>query len=306
MALQRIPAGLLTMAEVWAYSVPVGLAALLFPFLRRSGGSSGPAAEESMRRGLAVFGTWVAALLVFALNGIDNPRYTYPAMPLLALVAAAAAVAWHNGRAPAWTARAVRWTVVAFAPFVAVVHIGLAVKLWHFEPVRLPLASSATLCILAAIVWMRKTWLRPSLRSLAYAVPLFVALYVPVASYKLEKCQRRSSVRGALQVRRRVPPGDGYTVGYIHNKPEFFLYADRHVELLGRGAIERDLAGGSDKADAAWLSEPQWMVLREEELQALESAFPGRITHTESLDVPRYQWHLVRYSPSEADARASP
>lgn len=292
MVLRKIPLALMTSLEVWAYTIPVGLAALLVPRLVRHAKAEKGRPGRVLGGGFysrlaAVTGTWLGALLVFAVNGIDNPRYTYPAMPLMALIVAGVGVAWAHGELPRWTGKATTYVVYLFAPLACLLHVVLSIRLWGYQPVRAALAASFVLIIVGTLAWIRAVHTCVSLRTLAWAIPVFVALYIPVASHKMAKSEARSAAAGGRQVREIVPEDESFCVGYIHNKPEFFLYAQRSVEILGLEAMR----------DTIDLRKPCWMVLRPHELQAWERRYPDRIVSKLKLDVPRYDWHLVRYEP---------
>jgi len=284
----QIPAAIGMLGQLWLFALPVSAVLLALPWLLRAWSGEAAAAIRAVVAALAVGG------LVYVINGIYNPRYAYPLLPLLCPLAGAFAEAWRRGTFPEALRLRARQFGTVIAVVVPVVAMGFVVYEARMSPPGFPvwLWLSGLLGLVAGAVAVA-CWIRQRVAwAAALTAATFVALHFPLAHQKNNHRWDESYYHSAEILRSSLPPNTTLRYGEIvWHHPEVFFYLDRAVKHLPRG--------GPQPLTFA----PQPLLLSRREWKRWQQAMP------ESFDEP---WVLpqgdpapvlVQYrGPSEPDA----
>jgi 4-amino-4-deoxy-L-arabinose transferase-like glycosyltransferase len=293
-----IPAILAPITTV-LYAVPIS-AVIYFAAACAFAKKSVPIGEAASAKIKALLGTIAAAFVIWILAGNDNPRYEYVALPLLAPLVGAIAVAWHVGALTTAQRNILRLFPVVFAALWALLAIILTAVIWKRETEHLAacIAAGTALCAgtAAVLLWVSG---RYRLGGIAILVVL-LALAVPLAERKNLERQKKSARAAALQLRTIV---HGQPIGIVsmnRDMPELFYYADLPVTAFGERGLDK-LArqpGGRWVVLSQNTTFPEYSTLTSQ----IPTAFPDGVTQLKMPD-PRDKVYVGWYEPPPGVSR---
>lgn len=208
----------------------------LLPSTRRALG------ERGGRFVVALALAWVLSLLIGAIGGVDNARYAYVTLPLLAplagAVAAAAAAGAYTPRTAMYLRQAMTIVALAFggaALALAVLSLRIAAPLAEHGSGLLAwsaIASAVPLTLWAIALWIRQQSVSATVATIALLVPLAWAF-----------TEHRNAVRATIAstaaaevLANSIGPEEPIISGlWVFTGPELFWYANRRPTYLLQG-----------------------------------------------------------------------
>jgi len=260
-----------------ALGLPATLAIVpaLLPSTRRALG------EEGGRLVVAIACAWALALLIGAIGGVDNARYAYVTLPLLApragAVAAAAAAGAYSPRMAMRLRQAMTLVALAFGG-ASIALVVLAAGLASSIPAHGPglfgwtaIALAASLTVGSVTLWIRRNSVWATVATFATLIPLAWAF-----------TEHRNAVRGTIAstaaaevLARSIGPEEPIISGlWVFTGPELFWYADRRPRYLLEGL------GPETPAEAG-----TWLVFHADEWARLTAADRSRFDTIVELPV---------------------
>ncbi len=290
---------------VLMYSIPVSLVAVFAVILVR-GGRALPDAVATLnhrrfdRKIIALLGTIAVALLVWVLAGNDNPRYEYVALPLLAPLVGAVAVAWREGRFTRVQQSVMRFVLAGTGGLWAGLAIVVAGLIWKQSSdhagLIVAIASAAAAGTASVVAWLRSKY---AVGGLAITLAI-LSLAVPLADRKNLDRQRRSARNVAAQLRNLVQGQQIRVASLNRDMPEMFYYADLPVRAFGERGLDKLAAtpGG------------QWVVLTQNKIfpeygtltSQIHDAFPHGVTRL-NMPNPKDLVYVGWYEPPAGSPR---
>lgn len=269
-------------ARLIAYAMPVSALLLLAPW-RKSEAGAVSRITTITRAGAIGFGIAVA---IYSLARIQVPRYGYPAMPLLAIVAGGVAQAWRIGGYTEIQVKRLRQLLTGVTATLACMAIGLAAIAWggstHRTELVVAISSAAAIGGWGVIAWVKQ-----NVRSGLFAATMLLPVVaIPFADFeKTQNHWQKSSYRSGVMLR-EIVGGDDTTVlaAWIAvHQPELLWYAGvRHKWISYK--LEEAFGAG-------WRG---WVVMNEEEWKRWSVSSPERFTRFHPLPQPRgtvLAWH---------------
>jgi hypothetical protein len=257
--------------------------------------------RESKRRVLALVATIAAAFVVWIVAGNDNPRYEYVALPLLAPMAGAVAVAWRAGLFSATLSRVLRSVLGVFSGLWAGLAIVITVMIWTRADDHTGLAIAAGISLIAGALGVI-CWFSGGYRVAATAwIVVIFCLAVPLGERKNLERRKKSARAAAEQLRQIV---HGQPIGIVsmnRDMPELFYYAGLPVTAYGERGLDKlaRVPGG------------HWVVLSQNRIfpeygsltTQIPTAFPNGVTRLTMPD-PRDVVYVGWYDPPAGVSRA--
>jgi len=248
-------------------------------------------------RVMALLGTLGLAVLIWLIEGNDNPRYEYVMLPLLAPLVG---FAWTNWPRREFGAHQIELGLCALFSLVSAVS---AFKLQRVHGDWI-LTAAATVSILLtgalAVAFARRQAL--AARAAGPVVVVLILLFAfPMAARKNAERQRKSAKNPAAQLRAII--GDSPRVsaaGVVRDLPELFYYAGVDVDSYGEYGLPQLVQHRG-----------HWVVISQGEkypaystiMKYIPNAFPRGITKLNMPD-PRDQIYVGWYDPpASADTR---
>jgi 4-amino-4-deoxy-L-arabinose transferase-like glycosyltransferase len=287
--------------ELLAFALPVSaVLPIAVMMIRRL-----PGDDVFRQRALAILGTLGAGLIIWMIEGNDNPRYEYVMLPLLAPVVGFV-----------WAGRAQRRGLAEVLLGACVLFCGgtlaIALKLPHEAPGRAGVVGGLVLSVvvLVGMVFLNSVRLRRGKALAAEAaspvlgvgvVALLLLFALPMAARKNAERIRKSAKAPAAKLREDI--GDARVVlaaGVVRDLPELFYYAGVDVDAYGEFGLPQLAAvrGG------------HWVVLSENEkypaYSTIQKYIPGALSKVRKLPMadPRDIIYVGWYDPpAGADTR---
>jgi 4-amino-4-deoxy-L-arabinose transferase-like glycosyltransferase len=278
---------LLMPAELLAFALPVSVVLPFAVVLIRQM----PVEDLARVRVTALLGTLAASLVIWMLDGNDNPRYEYVMLPLLAPVAGFVWAAWKPRKTLFLP------VLIGVAVLVGGAAAGIAMKIPGVKADGLVLiAVSVSLLLVSAMIVMFFAFKELAAKSAGPGVVvLLLLLAVVMGERKNAERRRKSSANAAAQLRGVI--GDASRVsaaGVVRDLPELFYYAGVDVDSYGEFGLPRLCAARGG----------HWVVISENERypaystikKYIPGAFPRGITKLHMPD-PRDQIYVGWYDP---------
>lgn len=231
------------------------------------------------RLGRAVVLSWLAALALGMLGGVDNPRYAYLTLvPLATLAGAVAAVALAGG-----FSESVQRNLRALLTLLSAVMAGLAIAFWLAASDGAPGVGTWTLLGLTALLglWTITQWVaqRPP-RGLVGMTVLLVLLGAAFGEHRNDRRRALSAAAASPHLRELVGAGRVVSGMWVMNAPELFLYAKLDVEYH-----PHHLNDSTPFAEGDWVvfQQPEWESLPPARRGAFEPVVPLPVRERDAL-----------------------
>jgi MFS family permease len=259
-----------------------------------------PVGDPHRQRAMALLGTLAAAAVISIIGGIENPRYEYVMLPLLAPLVG---FVWmrenHNSR---WFKTALVAVGFVFCIANVVIAAKLSTSSLHVGiKITCTIGAIAGLSLLLSMIIRRK---HPNFMNVIVprtSILLLLLFAIPMAARKNLERQHKSAKTPAQQLRSilgNVPRVSAS--GVVRDLPELFYYANVDVDAYGEYGLPQLVQHRG-----------HWIVVSQGEkhpaystiLKYIPNAFPRGITKLNMPD-PRDQIYVGWYDPPEgADTR---
>jgi 4-amino-4-deoxy-L-arabinose transferase-like glycosyltransferase len=277
---------LLMPVELLGFALPVSAVLPFAVILMRKM----PAGDSSRLRAMAILGTLVAGVVIWMIDGNDNPRYEYVMLPLLAPLVGFVWVNWDRQ-----------------SPGLRSALVGICILLCGAQALvilKLPSAGIEEIALGLSVVLLVVVLIRPLAAKAAspVVVLLLILFAIPMAERKNAERRRKSAKNPAVKLREVIGNASRVSAaGVVRDLPELFYYAGVNVDSYGEFGLPQLAAtrGG------------HWVVISENEKYPAYStikkyiphAFPRGITKLPMPD-PRDQIYVGWYDPpADADTR---
>jgi 4-amino-4-deoxy-L-arabinose transferase-like glycosyltransferase len=257
-----------------------------------------PAADGGRSRAMAILGTLVATVVIWMLDGNDNPRYEYVMLPLLAPLVGFV-----------WTSeirltKTFGQTLLAVGILLLGANLFVAGKIPASVPDHWLIVVEVILGVSAWVIWKLLRGKTPAAEAASpvVLVLLLVLFAIPMAERKNAERRRKSAKNPAVVLRQLI--GNSARVsaaGVVRDLPELFYYANVDVDSYGEFGLPQLAAARGG----------HWVVISENEKypaystikKYIPGAFPRGITKLPMPD-PRDVIYVGWYDPpANADTR---
>lgn len=239
----RLIGALRAQGELLLFAMPFTVGLLLTPRLLQKPDFAGVLSERR-RITLVVLLTLGLGHALLLLNGVTNPRYGYVLLPMWAMLAAAVAAAWRDGRLSHPHRKLVEWTLAVTAVALPVTAVVLAGMIRRDPPTGFtaqPWLSAAFMlgpaaAIASLLAWGANRWALGTAGAVAGVLVLALPLVVMHTQQRVER-----SGQAAGRVMAGALPAGAVVVAdaLVRDKPEVFLYAEG-VTGQSRGGLFDD------------------------------------------------------------------
>ncbi len=266
-----------------------------------------PVEDVSRPRALAILGTLGATLLIWLLDGNDNPRYEYVMLPLLAPLVG---FVWSMRERFYSSFSAVLLGVcVLFCGGTVLV----TVKLLALPEHRLLIAGMVLSAVLMMVMSVKLAAKAASPVGGWVVVVLLLLFSLPMAARKNAEKRRKSAANASATLRKAIGnAGEVSAAGVVRDLPELFYYAHVKVKSYGEFGLPQLAAerGG------------HWVVISENEkypaYSTIQKYIPGALKRVQRLPMPdprdviyvgwydppanadtRIEWHVAKSTDPE-------
>jgi 4-amino-4-deoxy-L-arabinose transferase-like glycosyltransferase len=253
-----------------------------------------PREDRSRQRALAILGTLGATLLIWLLDGNDNPRYEYVMLPLLAPLVG---FAWSlRERIPVYFSV----TLLGVCVLLCGADLVVTLKVPHGAPEHSWVWLGLMFSMLMLMAGMARTFTGKLASPVLVIMLLLFAL--PMAARKNAERRRKSAANASTALRAAIGNATRVSAaGVVRDLPELFYYAKVDVDSYGEFGLPQLVAvrGG------------HWVVISENEkypaystiMKYIPGAFPRGIKKLPMPD-PRDVIYAGWYDPpANADTR---
>jgi 4-amino-4-deoxy-L-arabinose transferase-like glycosyltransferase len=285
---KRRAVALLMPVELLAFALPVSIVLPFAIVLVRQTDR-----QDTRRvRVMALLGTLSASVVIWMIDGNDNPRYEYVMLPLLAPVAGFVWSGWDR-RSSAFSS-----ALSGVAVLICGACAGIALKLpnadWKHGVVGIAVALSGGALVFLLLFGLSSKALFARAAG-PVLVGLLVLLAIPMAERKNAERRRKSSATAATQLRGIIGTASRVSAaGVVRDLPELFYYAGVDVDSYGEFGLPKLCAARGG----------HWVVISENERypaystirKYIPAAFPRGITQLHMPD-PRDRIYAGWYDP---------
>jgi 4-amino-4-deoxy-L-arabinose transferase-like glycosyltransferase len=246
-------------AELIAFALPVSVVLPFAILLIRKV----PGCDPRFTRLLAILGTLAASVVIWMIDGNDNPRYEYVMLPLLAPVVG---LVWSDwGRRAFWFDQTLLGVCCLICGANGLVLLKMPPAGADFVLLLAGFGLSLSAAILLAVAFAR--FEAPAAKAAGPVTVLLVMLLaMPMGERKNVERRKKSASNASAALRQVI--GNSPRVlaaGMVRDMPEVFFYANVDAQSFGEFGLLKlaETRGG------------HWVVLEEKELTAIQKQIPG-------------------------------